>query len=64
MNYGTRKAAMRYQVTHSPAATADSEPTVTDAAGVTEIVRRAALTGTRVHIRPVVPAGPEAESET
>ncbi|WP_405072298.1 hypothetical protein OG558_23120 [Kribbella sp. NBC_01510] len=30
-----------------------STRTVTDAAGVTELVRQAAATGTRVHVRPL-----------
>lgn len=55
---------MRYEVTHSPAVTESAEPMVTDAAGVTELVRRAALTGRRVHIRPIVAAGPAAEPES
>jgi hypothetical protein len=44
---------MRYEVTRYAPGQNTAEPTVTDAAGVTELVRRAALTGVRVHIRPV-----------
>ena len=44
---------MRYEVTRYAAGQDTAEPTVTDAAGVTELVRLAALTGVRVHIRPV-----------
>ena len=44
---------MRYEVTRYAPGQDTAEPTVTDAAGVTELVRLAALNGVRVHIRPV-----------
>lgn len=44
---------MRYVVTHYLPGQDATESTVTDAAGVTELVRQAALTGSRVHVRPV-----------
>jgi hypothetical protein len=45
---------MRYEVTHKSPEDESAEPTVTDAAGVSELVRLAALTGRRVHVRPVI----------
>jgi len=44
---------MRYEVTRYAPGQDTAEPTITDAAGVTELVRLAALNGIRVHIRPV-----------
>lgn len=44
---------MRYEVTRYAPGQDSAEPTVTDAAGVTELVRLASLNGARVHIRPV-----------
>lgn len=44
---------MRYEVTRHAPGQDTAEPTVTDAAGVTELVRLAALNGIRVHIRPI-----------
>ncbi|HEY0689055.1 MAG TPA: hypothetical protein VGD71_08430 [Kribbella sp.] len=56
---------MRYEVTHYPPRQDAAEPTVTDAAGVTDLVHQAALTGTRVHVRPIPdPAEPPPEPET
>jgi hypothetical protein len=53
---------MRYEVTRYAPGQDDAEPTVTDAAGVTELVRLAALNGVRVHIRPIAdPARPADE---
>jgi hypothetical protein len=55
--------AMRYEVTRYAPGQVGAEPTVTDAAGVTELVRLAALNGVRVHIRPIAdPAGPTDET--
>jgi hypothetical protein len=51
---------MRYEVTHYPPRQDTAEPTVTDAAGVTDLVRQAALTGTRVYVRPIFDAAEEA----
>jgi hypothetical protein len=56
---------MRYEVTHYPPRPDAAEPIVTDAAGVTDLVHQAALTGTRVHVRPISdPAEPPPEPQT
>jgi hypothetical protein len=55
---------MRYEVTHYPPRPDDAEPIVTDAAGVADLVHQAALTGTRVHVRPISDAEPPPEPQT
>ena len=44
---------MLYEVTYTSGEHDAPTRTVTDAAGVTELVRRAAATGSRVHVRPL-----------
>jgi hypothetical protein len=51
---------MRCEVTRYAPGQDAAEPTVTDAAGVTELVRLAALTGVRVHVRPISDAAESA----
>jgi hypothetical protein len=48
---------LQYEVTYTVPGDDEPTTTVTDAQGVTELVRRAAATGTRVHVRPVPDAG-------
>ena len=45
--------ASLYEVTVTSRASTAPTRTVTDAAGVTELVRQAADSGTRVHVRPL-----------
>ncbi|GAA0947231.1 hypothetical protein GCM10009554_43920 [Kribbella koreensis] len=44
---------MRYEVTRFPPDHDAETPVITDAAGVPELVREAAQSGRRVHIRPI-----------
>lgn len=44
---------MRYEVTRFPPEQGTEDPVITDAAGVPELVREAARSGRRVHIRPI-----------
>jgi hypothetical protein len=47
------ETAALYEVTYTVPDRAAPTRTVTDAAGVTELVRQAAASGSRVHIRPL-----------
>lgn len=44
---------MRYEVSLFPPEQDTADPVITDAAGVSQLVRQAAQTGRRVHIRPI-----------
>jgi hypothetical protein len=55
-----RARALLYEVTYSSREPDEPTRTVTDAAGVTELVRRAAATGCRVHVRPLPDEDPAA----
>ncbi|GAA1722536.1 hypothetical protein GCM10009745_84550 [Kribbella yunnanensis] len=48
---------MLYEVTYTSTKHDAPNRTVTDAAGVTDLVRQAAATGSRVHIRPLSETG-------
>ncbi|MFG1621823.1 hypothetical protein [Kribbella sp. NPDC049227] len=48
-----RATALLYEVTYTSREPDAPTRTVTDAAGVTELVRQAAATGSRVHVRPL-----------
>ena len=48
-----RATALLYEVTFTSREPDAPTRTVTDAAGVSELVRQAAATGSRVHIRPL-----------
>jgi hypothetical protein len=47
------ETATLYEVTYTPHDRDAPTRTVTDAAGVTELVRQAAAAGSRVHVRPL-----------
>jgi hypothetical protein len=47
------ETAALYEVTYTPPDRTGPARTVTDAAGVTELVRQAAAAGSRVHVRPL-----------
>ncbi|MGW6194576.1 hypothetical protein ACWF0M_00375 [Kribbella sp. NPDC055110] len=47
------ETAALYEVTYSSHDRTTPTRTVTDAAGVTELVRQAAASGSRVHVRPL-----------
>ncbi|WP_406047109.1 hypothetical protein [Kribbella sp. NBC_00889] len=48
-----RATALLYEVTYTSREPDAPTRTVTDAAGVTELVRQAAAAGSRVHVRPL-----------
>jgi hypothetical protein len=54
---------MRYEVTRFPPDQDVENPVITDAAGVPELVRQAARSGRRVHIRPIAKRLPEAQRQ-
>jgi hypothetical protein len=53
---------LHYEVTYTVAGDDRPTTTVTDAQGVTELVRQASATGTRVHVRPVPSAASDESS--